>query len=76
MQALSVIGATQINSGIIPKSIATGGTSESDPNAGSDANASPAVTASKITTADKAGAGILTVLCIFIVIGGSIWIIL
>jgi len=76
MQALSVIGATQINSGIAPKSIKTGGTSKGDPNAGSDANASPSVTTSKITTADKAGAGILTVLCIFIVIGGSVWIIL
>jgi len=76
MQALSVIGATQINSGIAPKSVKTGGTSKGDPDAGSDANASPSVTTSKITTADKAGAGILTVLCIFIVIGGSIWIIL
>ncbi|KAL2423959.1 Mannan endo-1,6-alpha-mannosidase DCW1 [Exophiala dermatitidis] len=75
MQALSVIGATQINSGIAPKSVDTGGTSESDPNAGTDTDASPVITHSPITTKDKAGAGVLTVAVIFVVIGGAIWII-
>lgn len=75
MQALSVIGATQINSGIAPKSVDTGGTSKSDPNAGTDTDASPVITHSPITTKDKAGAGVLTVAVIFVVIGGAIWII-
>lgn len=76
MQALSVIGATTINSGIAPKSITTGGTSESNPNAGSDANTSPTAAQSAITTGDRAGAGVLTVLAIFVVVGGSIWMII
>lgn len=76
MQALSVIGATTIHSGIAPKSLKSGGTSKENPDAGNSAGASPIKKPSAITTADKAGAGILTVLCIFIVIGGSIWIIM
>ncbi|EXJ93876.1 hypothetical protein A1O1_02269 [Capronia coronata CBS 617.96] len=76
MQALSVIGATQINSGIAPKSVDTGGVSKSDPGAGTDVNTSPVVTHSPITTKDKAGAGVLTVLAICFVVGGSIWIIM
>ena len=76
MQALSVIGATQINGGIAPKTANTGGTSKSDPNAGSDANSQPTIQHSPITTKDKAGAGILTVLFIIGVIGGGIWLIM
>jgi len=75
MQALSVIGGTTINAAIAPKTVNTGGTSVSDPSAGSDANASPTATESAITTGDRAGAGVLTVLAIFVVIGGSIWMI-
>lgn len=76
MQALSVIGATTIHAAIAPKTANTGGTSESDPNAGSDVNTDPAVEHSPITTKDKAGASILTVLFILVIIGGGVWIII
>lgn len=76
MQALSVIGASTINQGIVPKTADTGGTSKSDPNAGTGGKSSPTVEHSPITTKDKAGAGIITVLGIFIIIGGGIWLIL
>lgn len=76
MQALSVIGATTMNAAIAPKTANTGGTSKSDPDAGTDSNAAPIPTQSTITTADKAGAAILTLLCIGVIIGGSVWIIL
>ncbi|EXJ69964.1 uncharacterized protein A1O5_07037 [Cladophialophora psammophila CBS 110553] len=75
MQALAVIGGSTIHPAIVPKTAVTGGTSESDPNAGTDADANP-VQYSPITTADRAGAGILTVLCIGIIVGGSAWIIM
>jgi hypothetical protein len=76
MQALSVIGATSINPSIAPKTVKTGGTSKTDPNAGSGTNTSPTIEQAKISTKDRAGAGILTVLAILIIIGGSLWIIL
>ena len=76
MQALSVIGATTIHASIAPLSANTGGTSKSDPNAGTDVNTSPTVKQSPITTKDKAGAGILTILIIVGIIGGGVWIIM
>ena len=76
MQALSVIGATTIQPNMAPLSANTGGTSKSDPNAGTDSNSSPTVKESPITTKDKAGAGILTILLIVGVIGGGVWIIM
>ncbi|KIW29243.1 uncharacterized protein PV07_05068 [Cladophialophora immunda] len=75
MQALAVIGASTIHPAIAPKTAGTGGTSESDPNAGNDADADP-VQYSPITVGDKAGAGILTVFVIGIIVGGTIWIIM
>ena len=76
MQALSVIGATTIHQSIAPMSANTGGTSKSDPSAGTTVNSSPTVQESPITTKDKAGAGILTVLLIVGIIGGGVWIIM
>jgi mannan endo-1,6-alpha-mannosidase len=77
MSALSVLGATQMNAAIVPVTKDTGGTSKSDPSAGSGtASTKPGAVLSKITTADRAGAGILTLLIICGVIGGSLWIIL
>lgn len=76
MQALSVIGATTIHPGIAPKSVKTGGTSKEDPNAGNGKDASPIQKQKPITTADKAGAAILTILGVSIIVGGSIWIIM
>ena len=75
MQALAVIGATTIHPAIAPKTAGTGGTSKSDPNAGSAVDASP-IEFSPITTADKAGAGIFTVVCAAIIVGGSAWLIM
>lgn len=77
MTALAVVGATQMNQGLVPKSAASGGTSQSDPGAGGDANGqAPDIQFSRITTADKAGAAILTILVVVSLVGGGIWIIL
>lgn len=62
-----------------PKSLNTGGTSKSDPNAGNQASGTTPEDYFKkhpITTADKAGAGILTVLMIVSVVGLCIWLVL
>ena len=61
---------------IAPKSAATGGTSESDPDAGNDATTAPEIKFSTITTGDKAGAAILTILIVVSVVGGGIWLML
>jgi hypothetical protein len=76
MQALAVIGANLINPSMAPLNTRTGGTSKSDPNAGSDTDADPTKNQKPITTGDKAGAAILTILIIVGIVGGSIWIIL
>lgn len=78
MSALAVIGATQITSAMVPLTANTGGTSKSDPNAGNDAPHNPEDEFKKhpITTADKAGAAILTLLVIGAIVGLSVWIIL
>lgn len=77
MSALAVLGATQMNAGIVPVTKDTGGTSKGDPNAGSgSSSSSPTGVTTKITTADKAGAGILTLLIVCGVVGGSLWIII
>jgi mannan endo-1,6-alpha-mannosidase len=75
MTALSVIGANLMTSKMVPLTANTGGTSKSDPNAGATKQA-PAAKQKPITTADKAGAGILTLLVILGIIGGSIWLIM
>ena len=74
MTALSVIGSNLITSQMAPFTAKTGGTSKSDPNAGST-EVSPDKS-KPITTADKAGAGILTILVIIGIVGGSICLIL
>jgi len=75
MAALSVIGSNLNKDIFVPKTSKTGATSQSDPNAGSSAQPAPPGTASKITTADKAGAVILTLMTVIIVIGGAIWLV-
>ncbi|KAK7903830.1 hypothetical protein LTR67_001850 [Exophiala xenobiotica] len=75
MAALSVMGANLIDSSMVPLSLRTGATSQSDPNAGSQAPSDPAATQKPITTADKAGAGILTLLVAVGAVGGSAWLI-
>lgn len=77
MSALSVLGSQLMSDSLLPVTTDTGGTSKSNPAAGAGSSAS-ATTAplKKITTADRAGAGILTALIICGVIGGSLWIII
>lgn len=78
MSALAVIGATQITSAMVPLTASTGGSSKSDPNAGNDAAHNPEDEFKKkpITGGDRAGAAILSILIIGVIIGLSIWIVL
>ena len=76
MSALSVLGATLMNAGDVPVTKDTGGTSKGNPSAGSGTAQTPTGVVKKITTADRAGAGILTILIICAIVGGSLWIIM
>jgi mannan endo-1,6-alpha-mannosidase len=58
-----------------PVTSTTGGNSTSDPNAGMNDNTNPADTEKPITTADRAGAGIITALFSGTVIAGVYWLI-
>lgn len=71
MAALEVIQSNLISLVVPPVTQSDGGTSEGNPNAGStQPSPKPHVATMPITTADKAGAGILTVL-MMVTIGGS-----
>lgn len=78
MSALAVIGATQIKPNMVPLTANTGGTSTSNPNAGTDAPHNPEDEFKRhpITTADRAGAAVLTILIIGAIVGLSVWIVL
>ena len=58
-----------------PASANNGGTSKGNPSAGSGGTAPTGIQAGTITTADKAGAGILTILVVFAFVGGLWWMI-
>ncbi len=74
MSALEVIQANLIDRVDGPVTQVTGGTSQGDPNAGTSSAIGPEdLHTSEVTTADKAGAGVLTVLLIFFVVGGAWW---
>lgn len=73
MAALSVIGSTLNRQSIAPLSQASGATSESDPGAGSTAAKDPTTEHAPITTGDKAGAAVFTILVVFVVVGGAVW---
>ena len=78
MSALSVIQANLISKVAAPLTANTGGTSKSDPTAGSGGD-NPVVVNDpsankKITTGDKAGAGILTALVLASLCGTTWWI--
>jgi hypothetical protein len=75
MTALSVVGANLIDSSMVPLTADTGGKSASDPNAGTSAPIFPHDEFPEITTADRAGAGILTVLVVFGMAGGAYWLV-
>lgn len=71
MAALEAVQSTLIKKAVAPVSSTTGGTSQGDPGAGTGGDSDPAAPQTKITTADRAGAGILTcLLCIGTVTGG------
>ena len=86
MSALEVVQATLLKppvaasgnstAGQQPLTHNTGGTSQGDPSAGTVASTWSGMHVPDITTADKAGAGILTVLLITFICGGSTWIVL
>ena len=75
MTALSVVGANLITDDMVPLTAEKGGKSKSDPNAGATAPTFPHENSKDITTADRAGAGILTVLVIIGVVAGAWWLI-
>ena len=82
MSAMSVFQNNLIGSAAPPVTLSKGGTSQSDPNAGSGTGngpdsvmSDPAIT-NPITTGDKAGAGILTLISVVLVIGGTSWMVI
>ena len=80
MSALSVIQSNLISKVAPPVSANQGGTSKSDPTAGSGSNDGNAVTTNPIitrviSTSDKAGAGILTAISLVLVLAMTWWIV-
>ena len=81
MSAMSVFQNNLINSVAPPVTLAKGGTSQSDPSAGSGTGSGSGLTSdpaatNTITTGDKAGAGILTLISLVLVIGGTSWMVI
>jgi hypothetical protein len=76
MAALSILGTNLFTDAMVPLSHDTGGKSVGDPGAGGSSTEPTIVdvTNRPITTADRAGAGILTLVVIVGVIGGAWWI--
>lgn len=73
MSALAAVGATLMQQSMAPLSLDTGAVSESRPNpVSSEANDD----FPPVTTADKAGAAILTILTVVAFVGAMVWIIL
>ena len=70
--ALSVIYSALHEKAPAPFTSDTGGTSEGNPNAGSK-DGGKIEQPRPITTADRAGAGILTLLVVFTILGGAWW---
>jgi mannan endo-1,6-alpha-mannosidase len=75
MTALSVVGANLISESMVPLTADNGGKSVSNPDAGATAPTFPHQDASDITNADRAGAGILTVIVVTGVIGCAWWLV-
>jgi mannan endo-1,6-alpha-mannosidase len=73
MSALAVIGSTLIDKAPKPVTARSGGTSESDPNAGIDIT--PQQFWRKITVFDRTGAAILTSLPVLVTFGAAWWMI-
>ncbi|KAI8299086.1 Mannan endo-1,6-alpha-mannosidase [Colletotrichum sp. SAR11_59] len=73
MNVLGAVSSLLIGQAKPPVSNSTGGTSQGDPNAGSNSNNDLGVHNTPITTADKAGAGILTFLVLASAAGTFGW---
>ena len=78
MSALGFIQALMVDATDLkaPLTATTGGTSKSNPNAGSDVSSSPAGDTSAISTSDRAGAGIITALVLAVLLGGAVWMVM
>ena len=76
MSALSAVNAPllKLDDLSAPLTLATGATSKQDASAGSTTT-EESLTLAKITTADRAGAAILTVLCLGFVFAGTYWLV-
>ena len=75
MAALEAIQSVLVPDIDPPYTDKNGGTSEGDASAGSDTTENLLPTYKPITTADKAGAGIVTALLLGGMIGGSAWLV-
>ncbi|KAF1348627.1 glycoside hydrolase [Delphinella strobiligena] len=73
MSALEVIQSNLIHTVAGPVTNSTGGTSQGNPSAGTGGNSNPLEPADRITTADKAGAGIITAMILVSLLGGAWW---
>ncbi|KXS93620.1 hypothetical protein AC578_5913 [Pseudocercospora eumusae] len=73
MNALEVIQSNLIDSVQGPLGNKTGATSIGNPNAGTGGDNNPVAPPGRITTADRAGAGILTALVLIGLLGGAWW---
>jgi mannan endo-1,6-alpha-mannosidase len=73
MAAMEVIQSNLIQQSKAPVTVNTGGSSKGDPNAGDGDMTTPGGV-KPITTADRAGAGILTALVAAIVLSGLAWV--
>ncbi|RMD43138.1 hypothetical protein DV735_g2039, partial [Chaetothyriales sp. CBS 134920] len=77
MSALEVVQTNLLTAVAGPVTANTGGISEGDPNAGSSSKIdADDLNQSVITTADRAGAAIMTVVISVLVIGGACWLVL
>ena len=76
MSALEVVQSNLIDYAPGPVSAHTGGTSKGDPNAGTTSKISPAdLHKSDITSADRVGAGVMTVCIVAFIAGGAWWLV-
>lgn len=74
MSALEVFQSNLITEAPGPVTEVSGGTSQGDPSGGTTSSVGPAdLHKDPMTTADKAGAAILTVLVTFLVVGSAWW---
>lgn len=80
MAAMQVISSLLVGGRPAPLTMETGGTSESDPTTGSGgghgSSVSSALGQQDITTGDKAGAAILTIVVLVVILAGAVWTVL